>query len=209
MPSLISRSPLLWFSVVFFAVLGWSVLHPVDRFTWFLEVIPALVGYGVLLAIARRWQFTTFTLVVILLHMIVLMVGGHYTYAEVPGFRFDIDWLGGPRNDYDKLGHFFQGFAPALVAREVLRRKQVVRTHGWLGFLVVAVCLAISAAYELIEWWVRVATGSGGDAFLGTQGFVWDTQSDMLFALIGATVAVAALGWLQDRFLRQSFPAIA
>jgi putative membrane protein len=135
----------------------------------------------------------------VLLHMAVLMVGGHYTYAEVPGFRFDLPWLGGLRNDYDKLGHFFQGFGPALVVREILWRKRVVRTRAWLDFLVVAVCLAISAAYELVEWWVSVSTGSGGDAFLGTQGFVWDTQSDMLSALIGAVVAVVGFGKWQAR----------
>jgi len=206
MPSPLLRSPLLWFSAAFFAALAWSAVHPADSFTWWLEVFPALLGYAVLIAVARRWQFTTFVLVVILLHMLVLMVGGHYTYAGVPGFRFNLSWLGGDRNDYDKLGHFFQGFAPALVAREVLSRKQIVRTRGWMNFLVVALCLGISAAYELVEWAVSVATGSGGDAFLGTQGYLWDTQSDMLFALIGATVAVLAFGRLQDGILRRSFP---
>jgi len=191
--------PLRWFSLVFFAVLIWSVIRPTDPFTWWLEVAPALIGFAVLLAVRKRWRFSTLTSVVILLHMAVLMVGGHYTYAEVPGFRFDLSWLGGLRNDYDKLGHFFQGFAPALVAREILLRKRIVRTTAWLNFLVVALCLGISAAYELVEWGVSVSVGAGGDAFLGTQGYVWDTQSDMLCALIGAGVAVAVFGRLQAR----------
>lgn len=193
--------PLRWFSLVFFAVLVWSAIRPTDSFTWWLEVAPALLGYAMLVAVGKRWRFGVLTSVVILLHMIVLMVGGHYTYAEVPGFRFDISWLGGLRNDYDKLGHFFQGFCPALVAREILLRRRVVRTRGWLNFLVVALCLGISAAYELVEWGVSVSVGAGGDAFLGTQGFIWDTQTDMLCALIGATVSVIALGRLQARQL--------
>ncbi|MFA5264946.1 MAG: DUF2238 domain-containing protein [Opitutaceae bacterium] len=198
-----SKTPFLWFSVAFFCVLAWSGFHPTDRFTWWLEVLPALIGYAVLAAFAGRWRFSTFTLVIICLHMIVLCVGGHYTYAEVPGFRFNLSWLGGDRNDYDKLGHFFQGFAPALVAREILVRKAVIRGRGWLSFLVVMLCLGISAAYELVEWAVSVCTGSGGDAFLGTQGYIWDTQSDMLFALIGATVAVFFFAKIQDRCLKQ------
>lgn len=193
--------PLRWFSLAFFAVLAWSGFHPADRFTWWLEVAPAIFGYAALLALRRYWRFSTLTSVVLLLHMIVLMVGGHYTYAEVPGFRFDLPWLGGLRNDYDKVGHFFQGFGPALVVREIFWRKHVVRTRAWLDFLVVGVCLAISAAYELVEWWVSVSTGSGGDAFLGTQGYVWDTQSDMLFALIGAVMAVVGFGRWQARGL--------
>lgn len=196
-----SKAPFYWFSAVFFLVLAWSGFQPAERFTWWLEVLPALLGYAALAALLKRWRFTTFTLAVIGLHMIVLCVGGHYTYAEVPGFRFNLSWLGGERNDFDKLGHFFQGFGPALVAREVLVRKQIVRGRGWLGFLIVGLCLGISAAYELVEWAVSVWTGSGGDAFLGTQGYIWDTQSDMLFALIGATVAIVGLGGSQDRWL--------
>ena len=201
LPTAPAGIPLRWFSLVFFAVLAWSAVRPTDPFTWWLEVAPALIGYAALLAVRKRWRFSALTSVVILLHMIVLMVGGHYTYAEVPGFRFDLTWLGGLRNDYDKLGHFFQGFGPALVAREILLRRRVVRTTGWLNFLVVALCLGISAAYELVEWGVSVSVGAGGDAFLGTQGFIWDTQTDMLCALIGAMVAVIALGRLQARQL--------
>ena len=199
LPAAPAGFPLRWFSLVFFAVLIWSAIRPADPFTWWLEVAPALIGYAALLAVRKRWRFGALTSVVILLHMIVLLVGGHYTYAEVPGFRFDLPWLGGLRNDFDKLGHFFQGFGPALVAREILLRRRVVRTSGWLNFLVVALCLGISAAYELVEWGVSVSVGAGGDAFLGTQGFLWDTQTDMLCALIGATVAVVAFGRLQVR----------
>ena len=201
LPPVPAGFPLRWFSLVFFAVLAWSAVRPTDPFTWWLEVAPALLGYAALLVVRKRWRFSALTSVVILLHMIVLMVGGHYTYAEVPGFWFDLPWLGGLRNDYDKLGHFFQGFGPALVAREILLRRRVVRTAGWLNFLVIALCLGISAAYELVEWGVSVSVGAGGDAFLGTQGFIWDTQTDMLCALIGATVAVIALGRLQARQL--------
>ncbi len=181
------------------AGLAWSAVQPHDYFTWFLEVVPALIGAAVLVLTIRRFRFSRLTYTVILLHCLVLFVGGHYTYAEVPAFNWLRDALHQSRNNYDKVGHFMQGFGPALIAREIYLRQQVVRPGGWLAFLAVCTCMAISALYELIEWAVAVASGEGADAFLGTQGYVWDTQSDMLWATIGAVVAVLGFGWWQDR----------
>lgn len=184
---------------VFFAALGWSVIHPHDLFTWFLEVFPALIGVVIVVATNRRFPLTPLVLTLLVVHAIILMVGGHYTYAEVPlGFWME-RWFGWARNDYDRIGHFAQGFVPAIVAREVLIRRSVVRSRGWLFFIVVSICLAISAAYELLEWQVAIHTGSKGDAFLGTQGDVWDTQEDMATALVGAIVAQLTMSRWHDR----------
>jgi putative membrane protein len=183
------------------AVFTWSAIRPHDYFTWFLEVVPAVAGVGLLVATYRRFRFTNLVYVLVTIHAMILMVGGHYTYAEVPLFNWLRDTLHLTRNNYDKVGHFAQGFVPAIVTREILLRTSPLRPGGWLSFLVVSVCLAISAFYELIEWWVAVATG-GAEAFLGTQGYVWDTQSDMLFALVGATLAVLLLSRRHDRELQ-------
>ncbi len=188
----------LWW-LVFTAVLAWSAWQPHDYPTWWLEVIPALVAAAVLFFTRRRFPLTPMLYLLILLHSIILMVGGHYTYAEVPLGQWWMDWLGFARNNYDKLGHLAQGFVPALVARELFIRLRIVRGHRWQGFLAVCVALAISAFYELIEWWVALLSGQGAEAFLGTQGYVWDTQSDMFMALIGAGIAVWTLGRWQDR----------
>lgn len=182
------------------ALSGWA---PKDRFTWLLEVLPILLVAPVLFATWRRFPLTPLLYVLIALHAVVLMVGGHWTYAEVPlGFwaerAFHL-----ARNDYDKLGHFAQGFIPAIAVREVLLRTTALRRGKMLTFLVVCVCLAVSAFYELVEWWTALGVGQGADAFLGTQGYVWDTQSDMLCALVGAAVALVLLGRLHDRALRQ------
>ena len=182
------------------AVFGWSAIRPHDYFTWFLEVFPAVAGVGLLLATYRRFRFTNLAYLLVTIQAIILMIGGHYTYAEVPLFNWLRDTLHLARNNYDKVGHFAQGFTPAIVAREILLRTSPLRPGGWLSFLVVSVCLALSAFYELIEWWVAVATG-GAEAFLGTQGYVWDTQSDMLFALVGATLAVLLLTRRHNREL--------
>lgn len=190
----------LWVAV-YLGVLGWSAIDPRDGFTWFLEVVPALVGAAVLAATRKRFPLTTLAYVLILGHCVVLMVGGHYTYAEVPLFDRLAEVFGWQRNNYDKVGHFVQGFVPAIVAREILIRKGVVHGRRWLAFLVVCFCLALSAFYELIEWWVAIASGASAEAFLGTQGYVWDTQSDMALALLGAVVAVGVLGRAQDRQL--------
>ena len=187
--------------ILFTAVFVWSLIHPHDYFTWILEVFPAIIGIILVIAVRKRFPLTPLLLTLLTLHAIILMVGGHYTYAEVPlGFWMrDAFHLG--RNDYDRIGHFAQGFVPAIAAREILIRRNVVRGLGWRYFIIVAICLAISAAYELLEWRVSVATGSSGDAFLGTQGDVWDTQEDMATALIAALVAPLLLGRLHDRQL--------
>jgi putative membrane protein len=187
--------------VAFLAVLIWSVIRPHDYFTWFLESFPALIGIGIVIALRRRFPLTPLLLVLLTIHAIILMVGGHYTYAEVPLGFWMRDVLHTARNDYDRIGHFAQGFVPAIAAREILIRRRVVRGRGWLYFIVVSICLAISAAYELLEWRVSIATGSKGDAFLGTQGDVWDTQEDMATALIAAVLAPLLLGRWHDRQL--------
>jgi len=192
--------PLLW-GGIYLAVLVWSGIEPKDIYTWFLEVLPALIAAGVLLATRRRFPLTPLVYILILLHSLILMQGGHYTYGEEPFFNWLKEVLGWPRNNYDKVGHFVQGFIPAMVAREILLRKAVVSGRGWLSFLVVCVCLAISAFYELLEWWVALLSGSGADAFLATQGYVWDTQSDMGLALAGAILALVLLGKVHDRQL--------
>lgn len=188
----------LWI-VAFAMLLIWSGIHPKDQFTWFLEVAPAIVGGLVLAATYRSFRFTALVYWLILGHCCILMIGGHYTYAEVPLFDQLKTIMGSERNNFDKLGHLIQGFVPALIAREILLRQAVVHGRGWLNFLVVCFCLALSAFYELIEWWVAVATGEGAEAFLGTQGYVWDTQSDMGLALLGAVMAIVALAKFHDR----------
>jgi putative membrane protein len=186
-------------AIIFVAVLIWSGINPKDQFTWFLEVVPALIGSCFLLYTYKTFHLTPLLYVFVLLHCLVLMVGGHYTYAEVP--FFDGLW-GAERNNYDKLGHFFQGFVPALLAREILIRKAVVQGGAWLGFIVISISLAFSAFYELIEWWVALASGEDAEAFLGTQGYVWDTQSDMGMALLGALSSLLLLSTYHNRQLK-------
>jgi len=185
------------------AVLLWSALHPYDRFTWWLEVTPALVGFVILASTYRRFEFTTLVYLLIALHMCLLFVGGHYTYARVPLF----DWLrpifGWHRNHYDRLGHFAQGFVPALIAREIFIRTKILNHTWWQPFLIVCVCLAISAFYELIEWWTALASGNAAVSFLGTQGDPWDTQEDMLCAFIGAICALLFFSRMQDSAIKR------
>src|SRR5437016_8499727 len=181
------------------AVFVWSAVRPHDYFTWILETFPAIIGFVILLATYRRFPLTPLAYTLLMIHAAILMLGGHYTYAEVPLGYWMRDLLHGARNNYDRIGHFAQGFVPAILAREILIRRNVVRGRGCLYFIVVSICLAISAAYELLEWRVSVASGSAGDAFLGTQGDIWDTQEDMATALIAAMIAPLTLGWLHDR----------
>ncbi|MDC9501438.1 MULTISPECIES: DUF2238 domain-containing protein [unclassified Pseudoalteromonas] len=188
----------LWLGL-FFIVLIWSGINPKDQFTWLLEVIPAIIGLVLLASSYKHFKLTPILYGFILAHCIVLMVGGHYTYAEVPWFD---NLFGSERNNYDKVGHFFQGFVPALLAREILLRKNVVNGKGWLNVLVVSICLAFSAFYELIEWWVAVLSGENAEAFLGTQGYVWDTQSDMGIALLGAICSILLLSKVHDKQLK-------
>lgn len=187
----------LWV-VIFLVVLIWSGIQPKSQATWVLEVLPAVIGALILAFTYQKFRLTTLLYVLILLHCIVLMVGGHYTYAEVPLFD---GLFGAGRNNYDKLGHFAQGFVPALIAREILIRKNVVNGRGWLNLFVVCIAMTLSAVYELVEWGVAVISGEGADAFLGTQGYVWDTQSDMAMALIGAICALIFLSIRHDKQL--------
>lgn len=195
------KETLIWL-VLFFGVFLWSALNPRDYFTWFLEVFPALLGLLVLTITFNSFPLSSLTCWLILIHAIILMVGGHYTYAQVPLFNWLRDAFDLSRNHYDRVGHFAQGFVPALIAREILLRTSPLRPGKWLSFLVVCVCLAISVSYEFIEWWVALLTGSAADAFLGTQGDAWDTQWDMFLAMMGAISALATLSTWQDRSLR-------
>lgn len=195
------RKLLTAYVAIFVAVLGWSLIHPRDLYTWFLEVLPALIGIVVLVSTYRSFTFTHLAYSLMLMHAIVLMVGGHYTYAEVPLFNVIRDVFHQSRNNYDKLGHFMQGFAPAIVAREIMVRTSPLRPGRWLSVLVICVCMTISAVYELFEWAMTIVSGASAEAFLGTQGYMWDTQTDMLFALIGAVAAVMFLSRFHDRLL--------
>lgn len=192
----------IWLAV-FFLFLAWSGWNPHDYPTWWLEVLPALIVLAVLALTRRRFPLTVLAYILILVHSVILMVGGHYTYAEVPLGEWVSSFLGGERNNYDKLGHLAQGFVPAIVIREVLIRNDVVTGKSWLAFIVISICLAISAFYELIEWWVALISGEAAESFLGTQGYVWDTQSDMAWALSGAALSLILLGKLHDRQIRK------
>lgn len=184
--------------VVFFSVLLWSAIRPHDYFTWFLEVLPAIIALVILAATYNRFRLTSLASWLILVHSVILMVGGHYTYAEVPLFDWVREVFHQSRNNYDKVGHFAQGFIPAIIAREILLRKTPLRQGAWLSVVTVSVCLAMSALYELLEWAVAEATGEAAEAFLGTQGYPWDTQSDMAFAFVGSVMALALLGRIHD-----------
>jgi len=219
---------LLWFVALLLPVLVWSAVRPHDYFTWILEVAPVFVGLPIAFAVQRRFPLSNLLLALLWVHSVILIVGGHYTYARVPLGDWAMEWFGWSRNNYDKIGHFAQGFVPAILAREILLRtsrlgriETVVglaeagpgsptpapsKPSRWLGFLVVSVCLAFSAFYELIEWWVAVASGAGAEDFLGTQGYAWDTQSDMAWALAGAIIALLVCSRWHDRSLAQLPP---
>ena len=184
------------------AVFVWSAMQPTDYLTWFLEVAPVLIALPILCFSYQKFPLTPLLYVLILVHAVILMIGGHYTYAEVPAFNWLRDTFELSRNYYDRVGHFAQGFIPAMVAREILLRKNVVQKGAWLFFIVCCIALSISAVYELIEWWVAVASGEAAEAFLGTQGDVWDTQWDMFIALIGAVIAQLVLANSHDRQLQ-------
>jgi putative membrane protein len=189
-----------WISI-FLIVLIWSGIGPKDYPTWFLEVFPALLGGAVLWYTRDFFPLTRLVYVLILVHCLILMIGGHYTYAEVPLFDWLKEQFDLSRNNYDKVGHFVQGFVPAMVAREIVVRHRVFNYVGWRDFFIVCFCLALSALYELVEWIVALLSEEAADAFLGTQGYVWDTQSDMAYALIGAIISLAFLGRMHDRQL--------
>jgi putative membrane protein len=201
---------LLVFAALLAPVVVWSAWEPKDRFTWWLEVAPVFVGLALAWTLRGRFALSRLTLVLLWLHSVVLLVGGHYTYAEVPAGEWVREWIGGSRNNYDKLGHFAQGFVPVLLTREILLRNSPLGDAGgraasrWLGFLCGSVALGFSALYELIEWAAAVATGEAAEAFLGTQGYVWDTQSDMAWALGGAVAALVFLARAQDRSIART-----
>lgn len=183
------------------AVLIWSAINPADTLTWALEVAPAVIGLAILALTFKQHPLTPLVYLLILIHAIILMIGGHYTYADVPVFEQWAAWTEG-RNNYDKVGHFAQGFIPAMIAREILIRMATINGRYWRDFFVCCFCLAFSAFYELIEWWVALLSQQAADSFLGTQGYAWDTQSDMFFALVGAITALLTLSRYHDQQLR-------
>lgn len=189
----------LWLTI-FLLTLAWSAVNPKEPATWALEVAPAVIGLIVLALTRKNFPLTSLLYALILVHCIILMVGGHYTYAEVPLFD---GLFGAERNNYDKLGHFVQGFVPAMIARELLIRKQVIAGVAWRNFIIICFCLALSAFYELLEWLAAVLMGSSAEAFLGTQGYQWDTQTDMAMALMGAVIALLTLGRIHNKQLEK------
>ena len=193
----LSNKSFLWLGI-FFGVLIWSGIEPKDRLTWVLEAGPAIIGLIIMAKTRQSFPLTPLLYFWILLHCIVLMVGAKYTYAEVPLFNSISEAFGWGRNNYDKVGHFMQGFVPALIAREILLRKEIVNLDGWRNFIILSICLAFSAFYELIEWWAALLIGEDANAFLGTQGYIWDTQSDMAWALLGAIACVVTLKKTHD-----------
>jgi putative membrane protein len=196
----IAPSHLLLFALVL-VVFAWSAWRPFDRLTWWLEVIPGLIGLIILIATYQRFRFTTLCYVLIALHICLLCVGGHYTYARVPLFDWLREIFHWHRNHYDRLGHFAQGLVPAMIAREMFIRLKILHRSRWMPFLVICVALAISAFYELIEWWTALLSGDAAVSFLATQGDPWDTQEDMFLALIGAICALVFLRPWQNRQL--------
>ncbi|GGP91959.1 DUF2238 domain-containing protein [Shewanella ulleungensis] len=191
----------IWIAI-YLLVLLWSVSDPKDMFTWWLEAIPALIALPILFFSRKRFPLTSLAYGLILVHCCVLLVGARFTYAEVPWFDWLAQVMGSERNNYDKVGHFAQGFIPVILAREIFIRNQVMQIGAWCQFLAVCFVLAFSAFYELIEWWVAAATGENAEAFLGTQGYVWDTQSDMFLALIGGIVALLVLTPLHNKQIK-------
>ena len=189
--------------VIFFSVLIWSGINPKDYLTWLLETAPAIIAFIVLMVTRQHFPLTDLAYGLILLLSVILMIGGHYTYAAVPLFDWFKDVFNQDRNNFDKAAHFAQGFVPAIIAREIIIRNQVLKKTNWLNFFVICICLAISAFYELIEWWVAIISKEAAESFLGTQGYVWDTQSDMALALLGAMVALVTLKQTHDRQLSE------
>ncbi len=187
------------FLIIFFVVAIWSGIKPYETGLWFLEAGMCIVGVAILAVTFKRFKFTYMTYAFILIHIIILFVGAHYSYAKVPLFDWIKEVFDSSRNNYDKVGHFAQGFVPAMISRELLIRLNVVRKPSWIPFFVVCISMAISAFYELIEWWVAVLSSDGADDFLGMQGYEWDTQSDMFCATIGAICMLLLFSRLQDK----------
>jgi len=199
----------IWLSV-FIAFFIWSAINPYDRLTWWLEVIPAMIAIVIIALTYKSFPLTPLLYQLILIHCIILLIGGHYTYAEVPFFNWLEEQFELSRNHYDKVGHFAQGFVPAILAREIIIRLGVIAESkvAWQNLMVVSICLAFSAFYELIEWWTALLSEEAAESFLGTQGYIWDTQSDMFYALIGAVSGLILLSKIhtkQIRHLTKSF----
>jgi len=181
----------------------WSLVDCFDLFTWVLEALPVIIGVAILISVYRNFRFTRLVYILIWIHMIILLIGAHYTYARMPLFNWIRDAFELSRNHYDRLGHFAQGFVPAIIAREVLLRKSILQNRRWLFFIVVSICLAISAAFELFEWLVALLAQDNAVSFLATQGDIWDTQKDMALCLAGAVIALLSLGKVHDRVLER------
>lgn len=190
-------------AAVFIAVLVFSAIQPHDYYTWVLEALPAVLGAMVLLFFRKSWPMTPMVYVLILWHAVVLMIGAKYTYALVPYFDRFLTFVWEGRNNYDKLGHFAQGFVPAMICREIVVRHAIIASVAWRRFFIISFCLGFSAFYELVEWWVALLSDEAAESFLGTQGYVWDTQSDMFLALIGSVVALFTLSHWHDRQIQQ------
>ncbi|MCL4150725.1 UNVERIFIED_CONTAM: hypothetical protein GTU68_011833, partial [Idotea baltica] len=188
--------------LIFASVFVWSAIAPYDRLTWALEVAPAAIAAIILVTSRVGFPLTSLAYILILIHCIILMIGGHYTYAEVPLFNAIQDFFGSNRNNYDKIGHFAQGFIPAIITREIVIRHHVFNHVSWQNFFIICFCLAFSAFYELIEWITALLSGEAAQAFLGTQGYVWDTQSDMGYALLGAIISLLLLRRYHDQQLK-------
>lgn len=184
-----------------FLVFVWSAVNPHDYFTWFLEVVPALLALAILVATYKRFRFTDFIYILICFHAMILMVGGHYTYAEMPAGNWLRDFFGLARNHYDRLGHFAQGFIPALIANELVIRKNIISRRGWRHFFIIFTILGFSAFYEFFEWWMALLTGDAATAFLGTQGDVWDTQWDMFMCFTGSIIAILGFAGFHEKKL--------
>ncbi len=183
-----------------------SGINPHDYFTWILEVFPSIIGVLILVLTFKYYPFSNLAYILILVHCYILFIGGHYTYAEVPIFNWVKEVFNQNRNNYDKIGHFAQGFVPAMIIREIFIRKMIIKRSYWLSFLTVCVCVTISVLYEFLEWGVAIASGQSAEAFLGTQGYVWDTQSDMLYAMIGSICMLLFLSRFHDRQLENNLP---
>lgn len=184
---------------IFLAITIWSGIGAYEIGLWFLEAGMCLIGVAILVATFKRFQFTDMTYLFIMIELIILLVGAHYSYARVPLFDWIREVFDQSRNNYDKVGHFAQGFIPAMIARELLIRLDVIKKKSWLSFLVICICMAISAFYELIEWWVALLSKDGADDFLGMQGYEWDTQSDIFCAMLGAISMLLFFSKLQDK----------
>jgi len=198
----ISAWPVVW-TTLFLAVFIWSGINPKDFFTWVLEVAPAVLGFIILAFTRKNFPLTSLCYSLILLHCWILFVGGHYTYAEVPLFDSIKEIFNQSRNNFDKAGHFAQGLVPAIICREIIIRFQIINNKFFTSFFTLCFCLALSALYELLEWWVALLSEEAAEAFLGTQGYTWDTQSDMAWALFGAISALILLGKTHNKQIQQ------